>query len=370
MRLHRFLLLAALPFTGFAHSISNEFGATATQPSDQVSTSGYLSNLLAGQANLSDTLALKFNLGLTYEEPARTLVGKFPENSGSEVFAASVAGLWTPNDHFELDAEADFSPSSTQFAASPLTIEATTTTAQADVLVRSVNSSIGGALTLDLSTANDNGFDVDGALSGAVTQFQSLQNVARVQSGSTTYTARELHNSCEARKTSAALCRSLAPALRGTAAELTQWKISASYTQTLWSTSDLTASGSYYLYDTDPTQVGFFSTLAAGRGIGSTQLGGGVPIAPLVFSLRPELAHRFGGFRASVWYQYGRYYGATGYSNAVGLRLQYRFNRSWRVWLSGSWQDDYQAPTTDSNGTVAASTTLSLAGALGVKYSW
>src|SRR5207248_10328111 len=51
-------------------------------------------------------------------------------------------------------------------------------------------------------------------------------------------------------------------------------RLSANVSATLFTDTDVTLSGDYYVYQQNPAQVGFFTLVAAGRGAG-------VPIAPL-----------------------------------------------------------------------------------------
>ena len=58
--------------------------------------------------------------------------------------------------------------------------------------------------------------------------------------------------------------------------------------------TDLTLSADYYHYTQDATQAAYASLIFNGRG------GAGVPVAPLQYLIRPEVAHRFGEDAADV----------------------------------------------------------------------
>src|SRR5439155_173535 len=81
--------------------------------------------------------------------------------------------------------------------------------------------------------------------------------------------------------------------LQVTPVPLDSERFSANVSATLFTDTDVTLSGDYYVYQQNPAQVGFFTLVAAGRGAG-------VPIAPLRYEVRPEVVHRFGDLSARL----------------------------------------------------------------------
>ena len=132
-------------------------------------------------------------------------------------------------------------------------------------------------------------------------------------------------------------------------------RLSANVSATLFTDTDVTLSGDYYVYQQNPAQVGFFTLVAAARGAG-------VPIAPLRYEVRPEVVHRFGDLSARLWVQAGEYVPGTGQSTAgAGLKLQYKFTRAFRSWVTLSGQRDVdQSDQITRAGSVAA----------GAAYRW
>src|SRR5262249_2240661 len=126
-------------------------------------------------------------------------------------------------------------------------------------------------------------------------------------------------------------CRQLNALFRARASDINQFKLSALVSETFALDTDVTLSGAYYFYDQDPTQASYF-TIAA---FGPTGLGGGVAIAPLRFTFRPDVTHRFGRFSVNLWYQYLKYVPGEGYGNCLGLKLQYKFSKAFKAWISG-----------------------------------
>ena len=147
--------------------------------------------------------------------------------------------------------------------------------------------------------------------------------------------------------------KALLSVLRETPSELDSERVSASVTAIVEQDTDLTLSGDYYHYEEDPTQVGFFSVATAGRTLVTG--GNGVPIAPLRYLLRPEVVHRFGDFSAKLWVTTGRYVtGAGDSTSGIGLKLQYKFTRKFRMWATvGGQRDTDEAGNETRSGSFA-----------------
>jgi hypothetical protein len=183
-----------------------------------------------------------------------------------------------------------------------------------------------------------------------VTHFDTDQRLVAMRGpAGTVVTAAEVLNQCLVRKCS----QQLLGLLRQRPAAVNQIEARLGITETLWEDTDVGLGGSWYFYDRDPTQAGFFSLMAAGRG--AVGFGTGVPLAPLQWRIRPEVAQRFGDLVVKLWLAHGAYVSGEGTSNLLGTRLQYRFARSFRMWLSASWQRD-----TDAEGNSAAFTQVAL----------
>jgi hypothetical protein len=126
---------------------------------------------------------------------------------------------------------------------------------------------------------------------------------------------------------------------------LTSVEFSAGATAVVWTDTDLTVSADVYAYPQDATQAAYGSLIFAGRG------GAGVPVAPLQFMIRPDVVHRFGDFSAKLWVQAGQYVKGAGQSTTgVGLKLQYKFTKAFKMWATvlGSRDVDDQNRETNS----------------------
>jgi len=191
-----------------------------------------------------------------------------------------------------------------------------------------------------------------------LTRFDTDQRiVALEESNGTVSTTDAILRYCQTHTCSKALLQVIGPK---PTARLDSGKLSLGGTLTLLQGTDVTISGDYYAYRQDPTQVGYFSLGSTGR----MQIAGGsgVPIAPLRYLVRPELAQRIGDFSLRLWVQAGRYVeGAGQTTRGAGARLQYKVTKAFKVWATASAQRDV-----DSEGSVSISTTFSLG--LGYKF--
>jgi hypothetical protein len=112
-------------------------------------------------------------------------------------------------------------------------------------------------------------------------------------------------------------------------------------------------SADYYAYFDDPANVGIFSLGSVGR------FGAGAPIAPLRFLVRPEVTHRLGPWSLRLWVAAGEYVAKVGQGTAsIGTKVQYRFTRAFRMWISATGQRDV-----GSTGEVSRSGWISLGAA-------
>jgi hypothetical protein len=125
-------------------------------------------------------------------------------------------------------------------------------------------------------------------------------------------------------------------------ASLYQEKLSLGYIATLFGNNDVGLEFSYFIYDHDPTETGFYSVAVLGRTISL----GDTPnaIAPVQWSLKPSYAHRFGEkVTLKLWAQYGQYVPGQGYDLAAGAKLELKLTHHWKLYVLGQGQRDIDA---------------------------
>jgi len=339
MRLRPFFLLLAAAAAN-ASSVREEASVNTIQPTGANPRSNSFTDSLNGTIDLSSewTLNLGGSLTLQGRTPASQR-GQFPE-SGSVVTLFTAGADWNLTENLTLGSELKVSPRSTQFAGTTVTLrQANGTETAADALVRSQTSQAGGTFDVSWETTGDSALEWSYGASVEYSHYDIDQNVPRVRlANGTTATSATLRQDttayCQAHPLIRNCGQALLTALRGTPVSLDSERLSANLTATVFTNTDVALSGDYYVYEQDPAQVGFFTLVAAGRAAG-------VPIAPLRYQVRPEVVERFGDFSAKLWVEAGKYVAGTGQSTAgAGLKLQYKFTKTFRSWAEVSGQRD------------------------------
>ena len=340
MRLQLCFIVFAAAAAASASSVREEASVSTNQPTGANPRSGSFTDSLNGTIDLSSEWTL--NLGASVTLQGRTPAsqrGQFPE-SGSIVSLFTAGADWNVTENVTFGAELKVSPSSTQFAGTAVVLrQANGTETSADALVRSQTSQAGGTFDFSWESAGDSAFEWSYGGSIEYSHYDIDQSIPRVRlaDGTTTTSATLRQDTtayCQAHPEIRNCGRALLTALRATPMVLDSGRFSANLTATISTDIDVTLAGDYYVYQQDPTQVGFFTLVAAGRAAG-------VPIAPLRYRVRPEVVERFGDFSGKVWVEAGRYMPGTGQSTAgAGVRLQYKFTKTFRSWFEVAGQRD------------------------------
>jgi hypothetical protein len=355
--LGRFAFWAVLiPSITGAHSISDELGAGTSQSGPRNPRTGFVYDRLSGVASASEKVDLRFDFVLTHDQATKPRHGARFGDTGGNILAGSFGIDWNPTDNLSFGAQLDFSPKSTQASDTPLTFDNGPATANGDGLLRSTTSSVGFGLIGGYETAGSTNFETALNASISMVHFSAAEDLTAVEGASGPVDRQNVMSYCR-RTPNAPGCRQLLPLFQVQSAQLNQFKVSVLASETVMVNTDLTFGGAYYFYDHDPSQLGFFNIVSLGR----ASFGNGVPLAPLRFTLRPGVGHRFGPLLLDLSYQYARYVPGDGYGNGLALKLQYKFSKSFKAWIVANGQDDRddQGNSTKSSGV-----------ALGLRYSF
>jgi hypothetical protein len=165
-------------------------------------------------------------------------------------------------------------------------------------------------------------------------------------------------------------CQALKPLLGSGSDTLDEFRVAAGGTITVSGDTDVGLHGAYYFYSQDPSFFGYYSTLTSGRtALHNISLGNGVPLAPYLFTIRPDVTQRLGPLSLGFWYQFGVYASDLGSSQVLGARVQWALGAAWKVWVTGSVQLDLQPPfSTGSPLANGTQSTVSGAFAVGFRY--
>lgn len=304
-----------------ASSVSDQVTVGSTKATAQALRAGSISNLLRGSLDLGERWTFGADAQITFQEaipgPSGTPIS-FQEGGGMVAdFSASVD--WEATDNWTLGGTIGFSPRSTTSTVAPVTVidPSTGRPANAEGLLRVANESAYAEMLAGYDTAGDSNLEWSFTGAVALNRFETLQRLETAQlDGGRLIFVNEVRDS----------------------AELRSARLSGAATATLFTDTDLGLNLDYYAYADDPRTVGYFSVGGVAR---SGTVGAGIPIAPLRYLLRPEVAHRFGDFSLKLWAQAGHYMPGTGQgTTGAGLKAQYRLTRWFRMWASVSGQKD------------------------------
>jgi hypothetical protein len=353
-------LAVALIATGAsaANTVSDEVFVNVTQSSDTNPRSGNLGDALNASFELSPAWSLNAGALVTHEggTPSAS-AGEFP--SSADAVALLSLGLdYLLDDHWTFGANLSGSPFATAVAnASFSAPNASGNTDHVNARVQSKTSELTGTVDASYDTAGVS--DLEWSFGAAVTfthldTDQAITGAHFASSPDKTTTPAELRAACN--RGGPRCIPQVLTALGGVPANLDSQKFSANVIATISRDTDLRLSADVYHYDQDPAAVGFFDIANA------PYAGVGIPIAPLQFLVRPEVTHRIGDLSLRLWVQAGKYESGTGDNTAgIGARVQYKFTRSFRMWLAVSGQRDTDV---DDNATNSAGI------ALGAGYRW
>jgi hypothetical protein len=312
-----------------ASSIRDEISVSGSQSTSQNPRSGSFSNLLAASIDVGEDWSVNAGAQITVEAPTPAPPGTAFGDRGGTVTNFSGGFDWEATDHWTFGFAFDVSPESTVSSNASVTLQ----DGGGDALVRATSSNASVELLAAYDTAGIS--DLEWSFTGAVSlgRFETTQRIAAAQrSDGTALTTADLRTECSPLRSR---CHALVPAIDGLSDELRSARISGSALATIGGDTDLGVAADYYAYFDDPGNVGVFSIGAAGR------FGAGAPIAPLRWLVRPELTRRFGALSLRLSLQAGQYEPQVGQRTAgLGLKAQYRFSRSFRVWVSASGQRD------------------------------
>ena len=371
------LVLGALfPRIARASSISNEVGGQVTQTTPSNPRAGDVADVLKANIDLGDAFVLRSAVGFTYEFATPAPEGTTFQGTSTSIFALSLGLDWDVNDALTLSVDGIFSPSSSQTASTVISLTGPAGgTVDRNGLLQTVASSYGADVSADYLIGNPLAdplaFSVDAEVGWlALTVDQTLEKLEN-EMGTAAASIVRIRALCDVTKVAAEVrrCQALAPLLSNGTDTLDEFRLAAGATITVGGATDAGLHGAYYLYSKDPSEFGYYSSLTSGRtDLHNISLGNGVPLAPYLFTVRPDVTQRIGPFSLGLWYQFAVYASDLGTSQVVGARIQWAIGEAWKVWVTGSVQVDLQPPfSTGSTLAVGTQTTISGAFAAGVR---
>jgi hypothetical protein len=353
MRFRLLLAVALASAAARASNVSDQLSVNNTQATTTNPRSGNVSDNLSASFDLAENVSLDLGATLTAESATPAAArGQFG-TSGSVLTLFSAGLDWDVTDNWSLAFDADVSPTSTQEVGTDISVvDATGRTLNGQALIDSQSSQYDGGFDLSYDTAGES--NLEWYLSAGVTGTHVATNQAVTRAHIGTLSFAQIKSLCAAHPGSK-VCQAINTQ---TAVTLDSEKFSLAATATAWRGTDLTLSGDVYHYEQDPKSVLYPSLVAAHLGMGMT-------IAPLAYLARAEILQRFGDFSAKLWVQGGQYEAGTADSTkGIGVKLQYKFTKSFKTWITASGQSDITEPDATTPGQTIKSSTI----ALGAQY--
>ncbi len=340
------------------NELSDELGVASSPPTPGSQRATQVANSLDALLDLGRGLNLDLGVDAVRLTPTGAAPGA-PPTRGATIWTFTAGLIGEFGEHLTLDASVHASPAAdltTDFTADYRYLAGgTVRTDQVEAALVSRSSSAGALLAATWDTAGDSDAETAVDLGVGLEHFSSEQRLEAPRDRQTgaTVTLDELVNSCRLfpGRCPRALVGALLLSRRAAPVLLNQVALRAGAVETLWRDTDLGLSGSWYLYDRDPTEAGYFGLAAAGR----TGTGGAIPIAPLLWSVRPSATRRLGAWTLRLELQHGVYASSEGRLDALAAKVQLRFTRAFRMWVTAGGQRDV-----DFAGTVTTVRSASL----------
>ncbi len=320
------------------NEVASELWLLSGPVSPSASRTAQVGYALDAARDVGRGLTLDLGLGITWLQDPDTPLRRQTGLRSQAVFELSAAVLWEASEHLALGLAGGFSPRSRVIADSLIAYTAASgAPATADGIVVARSSSQSAEVVLSWDTAGDSDFETGVDLGFMGRHYHTEQELAALQPITPDELLQQLLSQCRGQGQGTQACRlQLLGLLRRQPAALTQLGLRGSVAETFWLDTDVGLAGRWYSYDRDPTEVGFFRLAAAG-GAGA-EFGAGIPMAPLAWSIRPWLAHRFGGLLVRGWWEHGTYVQHLGWQDTFALRVQQRFGPALRAWVAASVQ--------------------------------
>ena len=336
-------------------SVSDEITTDKADSTPDNPRAGGVSNHLAASFNLGEQWAIDASFDYNATQGTAPAAGAAFGDSGGKATSFSLGADFDPNDHVSLGASLSLSPKATTVSDTSLTVTAGTTDTTYDARLRADNLAAGLGLTASYDTAGDS--DLEWTFSGSVTGSHLVTTqVVTALAGPNGKVIKKSDLIAYCNSGSGKCKKSLRQALQEQQYTLDSVEFGGSVMATIFTDTDLRVGADVWAYSQDPNDVGFFSI--TGPKSGGASGGGGVPIAPMQGDVKVELTQRIGAFSARLSFSGGSYVAGTGGGTyGGGLRLQYKFTKAFRLWLTLAARHDVDAGGAD---------TVSRSGSLGV----
>lgn len=338
-------LAAVVPHAAHADGVTEELSAGAA------SGSRWISNQLAGMWDVDPAWQLRLDLSTTRAAGAAT----------GETYVGSLSAVFSPDEHWTLRFNGGWSPE----VVSNVTVPAPTggapdTAPPPDARLHATASWVVLGVGVDYHGATDDGVhSVSASLGVGETYFRTHQEAIGVDGTRPDGTVRSTAGAEQ--RCGDAMCAGAPGMWLAQTAELGQFAVNASITDTIDRDTDLSLDASCYLYGDDPTRSGYFAlaTLTASTRASATS-------TPLLrAALAPSIAHRWGALSTTLGLAYTRYASGRAFDTSAVVSVAYAIalTAPRRLTLDARLE-------ASSHGNTADPPTPAGSAALGLQYTW
>lgn len=349
-------IAAALPRVAHAGGVLEELAAGAAPATETAPGSRWVSDKLAGIWDLAAGWQLRLDLSST------RVYSDVTSASRGDVYLGSLSAVYSPDDHWSLRLTGSWSPEATTRATVPVDAQGLfDDTMEADAQLHATATSYMFGAGLDYDNATGDVHSLSASLSVSATYFIAQQEITSVENssaaGGATLDPVGIRMRCQMEACSSAVAGALWPQL----VQLGQYALSANVTDTIDGDTDLSLDASYFLYDRDPLQLGYFALAT----IAPSTLGSATGAPLLRDTVTPSVAHRWGSLAASASLSYSDYADGREFDVSASLGVQYKLA------LAGSNRIKLYAKLA-AGSHVDASYDLTRSGSagLGAQYTW
>jgi hypothetical protein len=334
-------LLLVAPVLAWAHDVSVDVTGSLTTASQNNPRAGSFGAMASAGWDVKDSLTLFTSLGYTRDLPTRA---GSTGTSGSDVVLASLGVMWLPTDHLMTMFSVTGSPPSLVRSATTVDLSQVFPNApRFDVVVNSRTWTLGGLWTGTwMETPGDGPWQSAVDVLVGATWYDVYQRLELPASPVGDF----VRQRCAANTSQTGACA----LVNGASTPLLQVKLGGGYVGTLFDDTDFGLEVLGYLYDRNPSNVGYFSAVNVGRGL---ELGNGVPVLPLAVSVRPSVLHRFSRVSLKLSYQFGLYAAGQGANHIATLRSNFKLSAHWRLTVTVTGQVDRSAGGWSNSGGTA-----------------
>lgn len=356
-------LVLLAPATARAHLLGLRLDHSRTPPTSSSPVSGSSGASLTGSYDFNDDVSLDAGFGISRPLAAPPTQGEPDKTSGGTVVNLSLGGSWFYGDHWFFLGAASLSPKSTSMDTTTVSLQDGKGSQDVDGLIKADSSTAGVLLSTSYSTAGESNAETEVALTLNGTHLSTTQKLQEL--GDTNL--QKLRDFCKAGGKGSKQCKRYGPLLDSATELLNTLSVGVLVTETLYDKTDVLLGGTWYLYDRDPNEVGYFTLATAGKGArpgamdkggpadkaggadrGGASFGTGIALAPTLWSGSLGVSRKLADLRLTLTGGYGQYVDDGGDFRSLTLKALYKFSAMWRVVAQASAQRDVDESATST----------------------